>query len=126
MKLLRMSLFITSICSTASAFMPEFWTFMISRTISGFGIGMSIPAGSTYMAEVCPGKNRGMFMVMLQIYFALGSVSIVGVSYWIVPDLSSGYAWRYMILLSAAPNFLAAILASIFYYESPHFLAKKG
>ncbi|KAE8150460.1 general substrate transporter [Aspergillus avenaceus] len=71
---------IVIISSVIAAFTPrDMGGFIASRTITGIGQGLAMPAGPVYINEVATANQRGMLMSLWQVYFGIGSF----VAYWI-------------------------------------------
>lgn len=105
-----------------SAFMPEYWTFILCRTVVGFGIGLGVPVAASFVTEVCPAKYRGAYMISFQLFFIIGTIIIIVSAFIFTPDLEEGN-WRALLVIAASPLAIDCVL--IFWLvESPFYLAR--
>jgi putative MFS transporter len=68
-----LTIFIT-VCGTLSAFAPNFWFLLATRAVLGLGIGGIIPAWSALYIEYVPTHLRGVNIILVQIFFAVGEI----------------------------------------------------
>jgi putative MFS transporter len=76
------------------------------------------------MAEFLPSKNRGRWLVMLEGFWAVGTV-IIALAAWAASLAGVADAWRYIFVVTAAPA-LIGIWLRIWIPESPMHLLKTG
>ncbi len=112
---------IYSIFGLASAFAPSFEWLLVLRVLTGFGVGGNLPVDYSIFAEYLPPARRGRYLVLLESFWALGSVLAAGLAWLIVPTLG----WRWLLGVPA----VAAVV--IFFFrryipESPRYLMVKG
>lgn len=100
---------IFTVCSGLTYFSQNYGTFVLLRTITGFGIGAITPAGVALIAEYVPSKNRGVFVTGNLAAFILGWVLSGALGAAIVP----AYGWRalYLFGLVAIPFLIVAAFA---------------
>lgn len=112
---------IDSVFGLLSAFSPNFAVFLVLRMCTGFGVGGTLPVDYAVFAEYLPAKDRGKRLVLLESFWALGTIAAAGLAWLVVPRLG----WRALFVVSAIPGVL------LFYIrkhvpESPRFLATSG
>ncbi|MBU0927789.1 MAG: MFS transporter [Spirochaetes bacterium] len=112
---------IDSAFGLASAFAPGFAWFLVLRALTGFGVGGTLPVDYGMFSEYLPAKNRGRRLVLLESFWALGTVAAAGLAWLVVPRLG----WRWLFAFSALPGLLLfAVRKGV--PESPRFLFAKG
>ncbi len=104
-----------------SALAPSFAWLVVLRALTGFGVGGMLPVDYSIFAEYLPAHRRGRYLVLLESFWALGSLLAAGLAWAVVPTLG----WRWLL---AIPAISAAIVLLIRLYipESPRFLLVKG
>jgi putative MFS transporter len=112
---------IDSIFGLLSAFSPSFIWLLILRGITGIGVGGTLPVDYSIFAEYLPAKSRGRYLVLLESFWALGTIAAAGLAWLIVPRVG----WRWLLAVSALPGIL------IFFIrrgipESPRYLLVSG
>ncbi|KAM3570640.1 hypothetical protein VYU27_007310 [Nannochloropsis oceanica] len=106
--------------SIASALSPSFPFLLVTRALVGFGIGgLSVPFD--LLCEVTPTKYRGTMLLMMQMFWVLGSVVVVGMAWGTLEE----HGWRYLTLVASTP-LLVATLAIFCLPESPRWLLEEG
>lgn len=117
----QLTLLVYSIFNGLSAVATGAAILMLLRFIAGFGLGGELPVASTLMSEFSPVKQRGMLVVLLESFWAYGSVLAALIGYLVVPSLG----WRVAFLVGALPAFYVFIIRRQV-PESPRFLASQG
>jgi putative MFS transporter len=112
---------IDSLFGLLSAFAPSFGILLVLRTLTGFGVGGTLPVDYGMFAEYLPSKDRGRRLVLLESFWALGTLVAAGVSWLVVPTLG----WRWLFVISALPG-LVLYLIRRYVPESPRFLLAQG
>jgi putative MFS transporter len=112
---------IDSIFGLLSAFSPNFIVLMILRGLTGFGVGGTLPVDYSIFAEYLPTEKRGRYLVLLESFWAIGTIIAAGLAWLVVPTLG----WRWLLAISAVPGVI------IFFFrrhvpESPRYLLVKG
>jgi len=112
---------IFAVFGTLAAFAPSPQALAALRALTGFGLGGALPLDFSLFAEFLPRQNRGRYLVILESFWALGTVIAAGLAWILVPT----YGWRPLLAASA----VAALL--VFWIrlrvpESPRFLATRG
>ena len=114
-----------SIFSLASAFSPNFATFVCLRFAVSFGLTGSIILLFSFLTEVLPVRNRGKVLVLVMIVESFGICAIGGLAWWLIPAYPRR-GWRYLVIATAIPSFLVVGYRLLFPFESPRFLITKG
>ncbi|MBV2143288.1 MFS transporter [Falsochrobactrum sp. TDYN1] len=107
-----------------SAFSPSFGILLGLRFLTGMAVGGTLPVDYAMMAEFLPAKNRGRWLVMLEGFWAVGTV-IIALAAWATSLAGVEDAWRYIFIVTAAPA-LIGIWLRIWVPESPMHLLKSG
>lgn len=63
-----------TVFGTASAFAPDPVSLALLRGLTGFGLGGALPLDFSLYAEFLPARNRGRRLVVLESFWALGTV----------------------------------------------------
>lgn len=112
---------IDSIFGLLSALSPSFLWLVILRTITGFGVGGTLPVDYSIFAEYLPQQKRGRYLVLLESFWALGVIAAAGLAWLIVPVLG----WRWLLAASAVPGLLIFLIRRHI-PESPRYLLVNG
>ena len=107
-----------------SAFSPNFAILLSLRFLTGIAVGGTLPVDYAMMAEFLPSKNRGRWLVMLEGFWAVGTV-IIALAAWAASLAGVADAWRYIFIVTAAPS-LIGIWLRFWVPESPMHLLKTG
>lgn len=110
-----------AIFGLASAFAPDATWLAIFRFLAGVGLGGALPLDFSLFAEFLPRKNRGRYLVLLEAFWAVGTVAVAALAFLLVPS----YGWRPLLAVSA----LAALLVlwiRMRVPESPRWLLAAG
>jgi MFS family permease len=105
-----------------SAAMPEFWSFVVIRGVTGVGSGFIGGVPTAYSSETTPLKQRGLSLVVSGAFFNIGQIYVALVSLVLLPDMDPTY-WRLLIVLTAVPVMCLFPLVICYAVESPYFLA---
>ena len=118
------SLVIADIFITVSVLLTiwseDFFLFLACRLILGFGIGLALLVGPTYLSEIAPKQYRGRLITLHELCVCIGSVAGMA-SRFVLPSAS----WRLLVGLSAVPSIVQLIL-TVLLPESPRWLAMRG
>jgi len=112
---------VDSLFGLLSAFSPNFAVFLVLRMLTGFGVGGTLPVDYAVFAEFLPAKDRGKRLVLLESFWALGTIAAAGLAWLLVPHLG----WRALFVVSALPGLLLFAVRS-YIPESPRYLAVSG
>ena len=108
----------------ASVFAGSFEILLILRFLTGVAVGGTLPVDYAMMAEFLPPKNRGRWLVVLEGFWAVGTI-IVAVTAWIAATQGAAAPWRWIFLVAALPALIGMFLR-LWVPESPMFLLKSG
>ncbi|XP_040914086.1 synaptic vesicle 2-related protein-like [Toxotes jaculatrix] len=112
---LTLCMFWTLYYGLLSAFAPVYGWLLVLRGLVGFGIG-GAPQSVTLYSEFLPMKARGICIMLIAVFWAVGAVFEVLLALWIMPTLG----WRWMLALSTLP--MAIFVCFCFWLpESPRF-----
>lgn len=112
---------IDSVFGLLSAFAPSFAWLVILRTMTGFGVGGTLPVDYSIFAEYLPQEKRGRYLVLLESFWALGVIAAAGLAWLIVPIAG----WRWLLAASAVPGLLIFLIRREI-PESPRYLLVNG
>lgn len=120
---LMIAILIDAVGGIASAFSPSLeWLFFL-RLLTGIGVGGTLPVDYTMMAEFLPSDRRGRWLVLLESFWAIGTIAIAVLALFaegMGPD-----AWRTIFFVTGIPA-LIGVLLRFYVPESPHFLNNSG
>lgn len=105
----------------ASAFAPNAETLWILRFLCGFGLGGALPLDFSLMAEYLPRRDRGRWLVLLESFWAVGTLVVAALAYLIVPD----HGWRPLLAVSGVAALLVLWIRRGV-PESPRYLVTVG
>lgn len=108
----------------ASVFAPNFTLLLIARFLTGAAVGGTLPVDYAMMAEFLPSDRRGRWLVMLEAFWAVGTV-IVALAAWAAASTGLSEAWRTIFLVTAVPALIGFWLR-LMVPESPLYLLRKG
>ena len=115
------TLVIFSAGSLLSALAPTFETLLAARVIAGLGLGGELPVVATLVSELSPRAQRGRMIVLLESFWAYGTI-LAGI---VAITVVATYGWRWGFVVGALPALYVAYLRRAL-PESPRFLAEKG
>lgn len=120
---LMMAVVIDACAGVASAFAPDFAWLLLLRFVTGIGVGGTLPVDYTMMAEFLPSERRGRWLVLLESFWALGTICLALLA---LAALSWGDdAWRVIFFVTGLPALIGVVLR--FYIpESPMYLNRNG
>lgn len=117
----QFTLLVYSIFNGLSAAATGVGVLMFLRFLAGLGLGGELPVASTLVSEFAPASRRGMLVVLLESFWAYGSVLAALIGFLVVPT----WGWRLAFLIGALPAFYVFVLRRGL-PESPRFLAGQG
>lgn len=115
------TLVIFSVGSALSALAPTYETLLLARLIAGLGLGGELPVVATLVSELSPRAQRGRMIVLLESFWAYGTI-LAGI---VAITVVANYGWRWGFAVGAVPALYVAYLRRAL-PESPRFLAEKG
>jgi len=107
-----------------SAFAPNFTALLCLRFLTGAAVGGTLPVDYVMMAEFLPSKSRGRWLVMMEGFWAVGTVAIA-LAAWAISLSGIEDGWRVMFVFTALPA-LVGIWLRLWVPESPMYLMKTG
>ena len=113
------------VCSFASAFSPNFLTFVALRFATSLGMTACLALLYPVLVEFLPVKNRGQALISLYLVQAATTSMTGGLAWWLIPNYPR-FGWRYLTAATSVPAFVTVIYRLTFYVESPRFLLSKG
>ena len=124
----RRVLIVTVACDAVfgilSIFAPSFAILLVLRFLTGAAVGGTLPVDYAMMAEFLPAKNRGRWLVLLEGFWAVGTV-VVALAAWGASLAGVDDAWRYIFAVTAFPA-LIGIGLRFLVPESPLYLLRTG
>lgn len=107
----------------ASAFAPDLAWLLALRFLTGVGVGGTLPVDYTMMAEFLPSDRRGRWLVLLESFWAVGTILLAVLA---LVALRWGIdAWRVIFLVTGLPALIGVVLR-LFVPESPMYLNRSG
>ncbi len=117
----QVTLVIFSIGSLLSAAAPTYETLLLARIVTGLGLGGELPVVATLVSEFSPRASRGRMIVLLESFWAYGTIAAGLIGVFVLPQ----WGWRGAFLVGALPAFYVAYLRRAL-PESPRYLASRG
>jgi putative MFS transporter len=115
------TLILFSVGAVLSALAPTFETLLAARVIAGLGLGGELPVVATLVSEFSPRAQRGRMIVLLESFWAYGTLAAGLVALFVLPQ----FGWRGAFVVAALPALYVAYLRSAL-PESPRYLAQRG
>jgi len=103
---LMLDLVFFSVIEVATAFAPNYTSFLVLRALFGIGMGGEWGAGASLTMEKVPARLRGVFSGLLNQGYSLGNL-LAALCYF---TLFQRWGWRPMFLLGGAPALLAVFI----------------
>lgn len=120
---LFITIIIDAIFGVASAFAPDLQWLIVLRFLTGLGVGGTLPVDYAMMAEFLPSDRRGRWLVILEGFWAVGTVALAFLALYAAGHGDS--AWRTIFFVTGIPALIG--LALRFYLsESPLYLNRTG
>jgi putative MFS transporter len=107
-----------------SVFAPSFGVLLLFRFLTGAAVGGTLPVDYALMAEFLPPRSRGRWLVILEGFWAVGTVA-VALAAWIASAQGVEDAWRWIFAVTALPA-LVGIGLRLWVPESPMHLLRTG
>ncbi|XP_032899641.1 synaptic vesicle 2-related protein [Amblyraja radiata] len=101
---LKVSVLWTLYYGILSAFSPIYSWILVLRGLVGFGIG-GVPQSVTLYAEFLPMKSRAKCILLIEVFWAFGTVFEVLLAVVVMPTLG----WRWLLILSTVPLMIFAV-----------------
>jgi putative MFS transporter len=117
----QLTVLIFAVFGAVSALSPNAAWLAVLRALTGFGLGGALPLDFSLFAEYLPSRNRGRNLVLLESFWALGTIVAAGLAWILVPTVG----WR-PLLASTAVVALLVLWIRMKVPESPRYLATAG
>jgi putative MFS transporter len=117
----QVTLVVFSAGALLSALAPTFPLLLAARVVAGLGLGGELPVASTLVSEYAPRASRGRFIVLLESFWAYGTILAGVVALLVVPQ----WGWRAAFVVAALPALYVVYLRRAL-PESPRYLAEHG
>ncbi len=96
-----------------TGFVNDYVQLFVIRVLTGFGIGVILPAASSLLGDYFPsrerGKGFGWFLSAMGLGYLLGAA--------IAGEIGPKFGWRYPFIIIAVPNFFLAPMFYLFVRE---------
>ena len=120
----QLTVLIDSVFGFLSALSPGYVWLLVLRAITGFGVGGAMPVDYAVFSEYLPKRNRGRWLVLLESFWAVGTIIVAGLA-WLILPRAPAVGWRVLLAVSALPG------AIVFFIrrhipESPRYLLIEG
>ena len=117
----QITLIVFSVGTLLSAAAPTYETLLLARVLAGIGLGGELPVVATLVSEFSPRASRGRMIVLLESFWAYGTIAAGLIAVFAVPQ----FGWRGAFLVGALPALYIAYLRRAL-PESPRYLASRG
>ncbi|PRX43384.1 putative MFS transporter [Prauserella shujinwangii] len=117
----QLTIAIFAFAGLASAFAPDAVWLAVLRALTGFGLGGALPLDFSLFAEYLPTRNRGRWLVLLESFWAVGTVIAAVLGLLLVPTLG----WRWLLATSAVAALLV-LWVRLRVPESARYLLTRG
>lgn len=117
----QLTVLVDSVFGLLSALAPSFPALVILRALTGFGVGGTLPVDYSIFAEYLPKEKRGRYLVILESFWALGTIVAAALAWIIVPHVG----WRWLLAISAVPGLIIYFIRR-YVPESPRYLLING
>lgn len=107
----------------ASSFAPDLTWLLALRLLTGIGVGGTLPVDYTMMAEFLPSDRRGRWLVLLESFWAVGTIFLAVLALAAVRWESD--AWRVIFFVTGIPALVGVVLR-LSIPESPMYLNRSG
>ena len=112
---------VSSVFGGLTALAPGGWWLGLLRGLTGVGLGAALPLNFSLFAEFLPRRNRGRNLVLMESFWALGTIGAAGLAWLLVPTVG----WR-ALLASTALTVVIVYWIRRHVPESPRYLATAG
>lgn len=123
-RILIFTVALDAVFSLASVFAPDFAILLALRFVVGLAVGGTLPVDYAMMAEFLPARSRGRWLVMLEGFWAVGTVAVAIVA-WAANSYGAAEPWRLIFLATAIPAIIGIFLR-FWIPESPRYLLNTG
>lgn len=117
----ELTVLVDSVFGFLSALSPSYIWLVLLRALTGFGVGGTLPVDYSIFSEYLPRRERGRYLVLLESFWAFGTIVAAGLAWLIVPHVG----WRALLAISAVPGFIIYFIRR-YVPESPRYLLIEG
>ncbi|XP_044314176.1 putative transporter SVOPL isoform X2 [Drosophila rhopaloa] len=112
--------------SLLSACMPEFWSFLVLRTLQGFFISGSLVCTMTYLSEFTKVSLRPRVQNIMSYAIGLSLIYVPSLAGVLLPlEMEPIGGWRILLICNQIPGILG-LISLIFLPESPKYCLSTG
>lgn len=115
---------IDALFGVASAYAPGFEWLLVLRFLTGLGVGGTLPVDYAMMAEFLPAERRGRWLVIMEGFWAVGTV-VLALGAYLIQNAGVEAPWRAIFIMTGVPA-LIGLAVRIWIPESPLYLAKRN
>ena len=123
-RVLIVTVLLDALFGLASALAPDLAWLLVLRFLTGMAVGGTLPVDYALMAEFLPPQRRGRWLVMLEGFWAVGTI-VVAVAAWIFATSGAAEPWRWIFVVTGVPALIGFGLR-FWVPESPYHLAREG
>jgi putative MFS transporter len=120
----QLTVLVDSVFGFLSALSPGYVWLLLLRAVTGFGVGGTLPVDFTVFSEYLPKRNRGRYLVLLESFWALGTIVVAGLA-WLILPRAPNVGWRVLLAVSAVPGAIVYFIRRHI-PESPRYLLIEG
>ncbi|MGD8969517.1 MAG: MFS transporter [Anaerolineae bacterium] len=120
----QLTVLVDSVFGFLSALSPSYVWLLLLRAITGFGVGGTLPVDYAVFSEYLPKRNRGRYLVLLESFWAVGTIVVAGLA-WLILPAAPNVGWRILLAVSALPGALVFFIRRHI-PESPRYLLIEG
>ncbi|HEX6288109.1 MAG TPA: MFS transporter [Herpetosiphonaceae bacterium] len=120
-----LTVLLDAVFGLASALAPSYGLLVAFRFLTGFAVGGTLPVDYSLLAEYVPAKDRGRFLVYLESFWALGTIAVAAISWFMFARFVPAEAWRWVLGASAIPGLIGYWIRRRV-PESPRYLLIQG
>jgi putative MFS transporter len=117
----QLTVLVDSVFGFLSALSPSYVWLVLFRALTGFGVGGTLPVDYSIFAEYLPRQQRGRYLVLLESFWAIGTIVAAGLAWVLVPRVG----WRPLLAVSAVPGLIIYFVRR-YVPESPRYLLVDG
>lgn len=123
-KVLLVTVLADGILGLLSASAPGFGSLLALRFLTGIAVGGTLPVDYAAMAEFLPADRRGRWLVLLEGFWAVGTLALALVG-WAAATWGGTAGWRWIFAATAIPA-VVGIWLRLWVPETPYFLLRSG
>lgn len=117
----ELTVLVDSVFGFLSALSPSYVWLVLFRALTGFGVGGTLPVDYSIFSEYLPRQQRGRYLVILESFWAVGTIVAAGLAWVLVPRVG----WRPLLVASAVPGLIIYFIRR-YVPESPRYLLIDG